>query len=424
LDRSDAVALLQLAAVLEGVALVALLVAGLAGFRVSRRQSARLAAIDFVRATFAFRLAEGDRLDELLPQVVRALSHAFALDAAEVWLVAEDGLFLTAAEPARNATLAHVPPLERVLEGGAVLGMAWVGAWLPALLQVWPGATVRVAPVVQADRLLGMIVVARAHGGWRLAAEADMTLEELAREVGHAMHKATLDAALQESLLQLQQQADDLSASRVRIVVAADAERRRMERNLHDGAQQYLVALGVKVRLLQRLLDRDAAGAREICEELADDVERSIEALRTLARGIYPMLLGRGGLGPALAEACRRADIRARLQLTSLPRQSAEIEAAIYFCCVEALQNAARHAGPRAEATVHVWMEDASLNFEVADDGVGFADGVASHGAGLTNMGDRLGALGGSLDVESAPGAGTRVRGTVPVRASEERLQA
>jgi signal transduction histidine kinase len=238
------------------------------------------------------------------------------------------------------------------------------------------------------------------------------------------MHKATLDAALQESLFRLQQQADDLSASRVRIVVAADAERRRIERNLHDGAQQYLVALGVKVRLLQRLLDRDAAGAREICEELADDVERSIEALRTLARGIYPMLLGRGGLAPALAEACRRADIRARLQLSSLPRQSAEIEAAVYFCCVEALQNAARHAGPRAEATVHVWVEDASLRFEVADNGVGFSDGVASRGAGLTNMSDRLGALGGSLQVESAPGAGTRVRGTVPVRASEERLQA
>jgi signal transduction histidine kinase len=421
--RSDAVALLQLVAVLEGVALVALLVAGLAGFRVSRRQAARLAAIDFVRATFAFRLAEGDPLEELLPNLVRALSHAFALDAAEVWLVADDGLFLTAAEPARNATLRSVPPIDRVLQVGPVAGMAWIGAWLPGLLQVWPGTTVRVAPVVQADRLLGLIAISRAHGGWRLAGEADMTLEELARELGHAMHKATLDAALQESLRRLQQQADDLSASRVRIVVAADAERRRIERNLHDGAQQYLVALGVKVRLLQRLLDRDPAGAREICEELTDDVERSIEALRTLARGIYPMLLGRGGLGPALAEACRRADIRVRLQLPSLPRQSAEIEAAVYFCCVEALQNAARHAGPLAEATVRVWLEDGALRFEVADDGVGFVDGVAS-GAGLTNMSDRLGALGGSLEVESAPGAGTHVRGTVPVRATEERLQA
>ena len=424
MDRGDAEALLQLAAVLEAVALVALLVAGLAGFRVSRRQAGRLAAIDFVRATFAFRLAEGDRLDELLPQVVRALSHAFALDAAEVWLVGDDGLVLTAAEPPRSAAPARVPPVEHVLQGGAVSGTTWVGAWLPELLQAWPDAAVRVAPVVQADRLLGLIVVARAHGGWRLAAEADMTLEELAREVGYTLQKATLDAALQDSLERLQQQADDLSASRVRIVVAADAERRRIERNLHDGAQQYLVALGVKVRLLQRMLDRDTAAARELCEELADDVERSIEALRTLARGIFPMLLARGGLGPALAEACRRAGVRARLQVASLPRQSAEIEAAVYFCCVEALQNAARHAGPRAEATVHVWLEDGALRFEVADDGVGFADGLEDRGAGLTNMSDRLGALGGSLQVVSAPGAGTRVRGTVPVQASEERLQA
>jgi signal transduction histidine kinase len=422
--RSDAAALLQLAVVLEGVALVALLVAGLAGFRVSRRQAGRLAAIDFVRATFAFRLAEGDRLEELLPQVVAALSHAFALDAAEVWLVADDGFFLTAAAPARNAVLPHLLPPDEVLSEGPVAGMGWVRAWLPELLRTWPAATVRVAPVVQASRLLGLIVVARARGGWRLSAEADMTLEELAREVGHAIHKASLDAALQQSLRRLQQQADDLSASRVRIVLAADAERRRIERNLHDGAQQYLVALGVKVRLLQRLLERAPSDAQAVCEELSEDVERSIEALRTLARGIYPMLLGRGGLGPALAEACRRADIPARLQLSSLTRQSAEIEAAVYFCCVEALQNAARHAGPGAEAAVRVWLDDGVLHFEVADDGIGFAGDEAEQGAGLTNMSDRLGALGGSLQVESSPGAGTRVRGDVPVRAAEARMQA
>jgi len=421
---SNAAALLQLAVVLEAVALVALLAAGLAGARVSRRQAGRLAAIDFVRATFAAPLAEGEPADELLPRVAAALGHAFALDAAEVWQVAGHRLLLTSSDPPRQAALNRLPPIEQVLSGAPVSGTAWVGAWLPELLSGRQRATVRAAPIVQGERLLGLIAVARTRRGWRLPAESDMTMEELAREVGHAIHKATLDAALQESLRRLQQQADDLSASRVRIVVAADAERRRIERNLHDGAQQYLVALGVKVRLLQRLLDRDPASAREICEELTDDVERSIEALRTLARGIFPMLLGRGGLAPALAEACRRADIRARLQVSSLPRQSAEIEAAVYFCCVEALQNAARHAGPLAEATVRVWLEDGALRFEVADDGIGFADGLASRGAGFTNMSDRLGALGGSLEVESAPGAGTRVRGTVPVRASDERLQA
>jgi signal transduction histidine kinase len=420
---SDAAAALRLVAVLEAVALVALLAAALVGLRVSRRQAGRLAAIDFVRATFALRLAQGDRLEDLLPQVVGALGHAFALDAAEVWQVVDGQLVLTTAEPPRRAAVPRVPRLEQAVAGSPVAGTAWVGAWLPELLGEWSDAAVRVAPIVQDDRLLGLILVARARGGWRLAAEADMTLEELAREVGYAIHKASMDAALRESLRRVQQQAADLSASRVRIVLAGDAERRRLERNLHDGAQQYLVALGVRVRLLQQLLGRDSEGAREISEELADDVERSIEALRNLARGIYPVLLARGGLGAALSEACRRAGIDARLELSGLPRQSAEVEAAVYFCCVEALQNAARHAGPQATAVVRVWQSDGALRFEVEDDGVGFA-ARRSDGAGLTNMDDRLGALGGSLVVESAPGTGTRVYGEVPVRTSDACLQA
>ena len=198
----------------------------------------------------------------------------------------------------------------------------------------------------------------------------------------------------------------------------------RIERNLHDGAQQYLVALGVKLRLLKRMLGRDAGGAGAMSDELTGDVERAIEALRGLARGIYPMHLSRGGLGPALTEACRRAGIAARLEVGGLPRHSAEIEAAVYFCCVEALQNVARHAGPDATATLRLWAEDGILRFEVADDGAGFAARAAVRGAGLTNMSDRLGALGGLLEVDSSPGSGTRVRGHVPVPASSARLQA
>jgi signal transduction histidine kinase len=421
---SNAAASLQLAAVLGVVALVALLVAALVGVRVSRRQAGRLAAIDFVRATFAGRLAEGEKLEDLLPQVVGALGHAFALDAAEVWHVNGRGLVLTTSVPPRQAVLPRLPPIEHVLSGAPVSGTAWVGAWLPELLLERPGTTMRVAPIVQADRLLGLIAIARARAGGRLAAEADMTLEELAREVGHAIHKASLDAALQESLRRLRQQTDDLSASRIRIVLAADEERRRIERNLHDGAQQYLVALGVKVRLLQRVLDRDPRAAKDISEELADDVERSIDALRNLARGIYPMLLSRGGLGPALDDACQRAGVAGRMDVAGLRRQSAEIEAAVYFCCVEALQNVARHAGPQAEATVRLWEQDGALRFEVADDGVGFAARLTERGAGITNMSDRLGVLGGWLEVDSAPGTGTRVRGHVPVRTPDARLQA
>jgi signal transduction histidine kinase len=420
----NAAAPLQLAAVLEAVALVVLLVAALARVRLSRRQAARLAAVDFVRATFAAPLAEGEALEDLLPQVVGSLGHAFALDAAEVWQAAGNGLVLTTSDPPRQGVVSRLPPTEHVLSGTPVAGTAWVRARLPELLPERRHTTMRVAPMVQGDRLLGLVAIARTRGGWRLGAEADMTLEELARELCEAIHKSTLDAALQESLRRLRQQTDDLSASRVRIVLAADAERRRIERNLHDGAQQYLVALGVKVRLLQRMLERDPRAAQEISEELVDDVERSIDALRNLARGIYPMLLSRGGLGPALAEASRRAGIAVRPEVGSLHRHSAEVEAAVYFCCVEALQNVARHAGPHAVATIRAWEEDDTLRFEVVDDGFGFAAADAQRGAGLTNMSDRLGALGGVLDVDSAPGSGTRIRGQVPVPASDTRLQA
>jgi signal transduction histidine kinase len=412
---SNAAAPLQLVAVLEAVALVALVLAALARARLSRRQAARLAAVDFVRATFAGRLSQGERLEDLLAQLVGELAHAFALDSAEVWRVAGPGLALATAAPARRAPELPIPAMEHVLAAGPVAGTAWARARLPALLPPRRHTTMRVAPMVQGDRLLGLVVAARSRGGWRLSAEADMTLEELAREVGEAIHKSALDDALQESLRRLRQQTDDLSASRVRIVLAADAERRRIERNLHDGAQQYLVALGVKVRLLQRMIERDPRGALEISEELVDDVERSIDALRNLARGIYPMLLSRSGLGPALAEASRRAGIPVKPELGGLRRHSAEVEAAIYFCCVEALQNVVRHAGPQVRATIRVWEEEGVLRFEVADDGAGFIALDSQRGAGLTNMNDRLGALGGWLEVESAPGKGTRVRGLVPV---------
>jgi signal transduction histidine kinase len=422
--RSNAAAPLQLVAVLEAVALVALLVAALARVRLSRRQAARLTAVDFVRATFAAPLADGEPLEDLLPQVVGALAHAFALDRAEVWQVAGARLVLTTAEPSRHAVIPEVPPGEHLPSATPVAGAAWARARVPELLTEGRAVTLRIAPMIQGDRLLGLIVAGRSRRGWRLSAEADMTLEELARELGEAIHKATLDAALKESLSRLRQQTDDLSASRVRIVLAADAERRRIERNLHDGAQQYLVALGVKVRLLQRMLERDPQGAQELSEELVDDVERSIDALRNLARGIYPMLLSRGGLGPALAEASRRAGIPVKPEIGGIRRHSAEVEAAVYFCCVEALQNVARHAGPQAVATIRVWEGEGSLRFEVADDGAGFAALDSQRGAGLTNMNDRLGALGGRVEVESSPGQGTRVCGQVPIPVSEARLQA
>jgi signal transduction histidine kinase len=120
-------------------------------------------------------------------------------------------------------------------------------------------------------------------------------------------------------------------------------------------------------------------------------------------------------LSEALPSACRRAPVRATVEVNGVGRHPAEVESAVYFCCLEALQNVAKYAGEAAEARVHVWKDDGQLLFEVSDSGAGFDAREAGKGAGLTNMKDRLGAVGGRLDIESAPGTGTRVRGSVPI---------
>jgi signal transduction histidine kinase len=215
-------------------------------------------------------------------------------------------------------------------------------------------------------------------------------------------------------LEQLRRQAGELQASRARIVAAADAERRRIERDLHDGAQQYLVAIAVMARLIQQLAHSDPAGGLAVTEELTRDVESALEALRTLAHGIYPLALSTGGLGEALGAACRRATMPVVLDTGGVGRYQPEIEAAVYYCCLEALQNAAKHAGEGAAATVKVWEDGGDVGFEVSDDGAGFDLAHKGLGAGLTNMSDRVGAVGGTLRIDSSPGAGTRVKGIVP----------
>lgn len=417
--RQFDVATLELAALLvllTAMVLVTIAVSAVTALRSSRRQIASLLAIDFVRGSFASRLAQGEAMEELLPRVAGMLRENFALDAVEIWIVANGVLRLSVAQPDRSAADITLTSAEESIAARApISGSAWASVWVPRLFAARGQTALRIAPISDANRLLGLIVLERVHNGERLATEADATLEELAREVGRAMNKASLDEALQQSLERLQRQAEDLQASRARIVHAADAERRRIERNLHDGAQQYLVALAVKARIVQRLVDRDPERARAVSGELAQDVERAIEELRDLAHGIYPPLLSGGGLGAALVAACRRCGVSAELEADGLGRYPPDIEAAVYFCCVEALQNTAKHAGPGARALVRVWEEAGALLFEVADDGAGFTPDGRPSSAGLTNMSDRLGAVGGLVRLESALGAGTKVRGVVPV---------
>jgi signal transduction histidine kinase len=206
---------------------------------------------------------------------------------------------------------------------------------------------------------------------------------------------------------------EELRASRQRLVKAQDEERRRLERNIHDGAQQQLVALSVKLTLARAMARKDAERADAMLAELHAEAQDAMENLRDLARGIYPPLLADHGLVAALDAQARKAAVPVEIETDGISRYPQEAEAAVYFCTLEALQNVAKYAGA-AHAAVHLREENGALVFEVTDDGVGFDPAARGYGTGLQGMADRLAALGGELVVRSAPGAGTTVTGRLP----------
>jgi signal transduction histidine kinase len=365
---------------------------------------------------FGTRQSRAIPLDELLLQLTESLRRTLALTSAEVWTVGSDALHVAAADPERRRPTIALGSAERdTLARGGVTGSAWAKVWLPDLIAGRETAQIRVAPIVHSGELLGAIVAERPAETSSLSEEEDRTLIELARQVGLTLHNVRLDSALQASLDEVRRQAQELQASRGRIVAASDAARRSIERNLHDGAQQHLVALAVKVRLARQFADRDPERSKTILDELGGDVDDAIQVLRELAHGIYPPLLADKGLREALASAARRAAIPTTVDADGIGRYPPEKEAAVYFCCMEALQNAGKHAGPGASATITVREAAGGLVFDVRDDGAGFDVAGERLGAGFTNMNDRLGAVGGTLRVESTPGVGTRVAGAVPL---------
>jgi signal transduction histidine kinase len=209
----------------------------------------------------------------------------------------------------------------------------------------------------------------------------------------------------------------DLQASRQRLVTAAVATRRRVERDLHDGAQQELVIARVAARKLRAQIaasDQDTAGV----EQLERHLERAIEELRYLAHGVYPAQLDAEGLPAALTEVAARSTIPCSVTYADIPRSGSEVESAVYFSCIEALQNAGKHAGAGATTRIELSVVAGSLTFAVVDNGCGFSVGTLRPNSGLQNIVDRIGAVGGEVAIDSALGRGTRVSGRIPLMAA------
>ncbi|HEY7107283.1 MAG TPA: histidine kinase [Acidimicrobiia bacterium] len=383
----------------------------------TRRVYGERHAPDEVIRTFGSRLTRALPLDELLLQLAESLKKTMLLSVAEVWTRGTGGLERAVSVPEQGSGRIPVAGEEEtVIARAGVSGAAWARIWLPAALHGGDDEIVRIAPITNSGELLGMIVARRAEGALPFTEADDQALTELARQVGLALHNVELDSALQESLDEVRRQADELRASRARIVEAGDAQRRAIERDLHDGAQQHLVALAVNVNLARQFVDTDVDTTKEMLEQIGHDLQDAVQELRNLAHGIYPPLLMDRGLAEALSAAAGRAALPTSVDGDGIGRYPQAVEAAVYFCCLEALQNAAKHAGEGSEARIVVREEAGALLFDVSDDGAGFdmASG-AQRGHGFVNMSDRVGAIGGTITVESSPGRGTRISGRIPL---------
>jgi signal transduction histidine kinase len=334
-----------------------------------------------VLSEFSDRVGGSFATDDVLPRAAQLLGQGTGASRAEVWLRVGNELSLAAVWPEGD------PP-------GRTLPLA--RGELPSMDEASLAA-----PVRHRGELLGALTVTKPANEPLTPAEHEL-VADLASQAGLVLRNVALIA--------------ELRASRQRLVHAQDEERRRLERNLHDGAQQQLVALSVKVRLAESLVGREDDRARNMLEEVQTDSQAALEDLRDLARGIYPPVLADRGLAAALDAQARKSPIPVSVEPDGSGRYSPDVESAVYFCVLEALNNVAKYA-EASRVTVHLRERDGNLRFEVIDDGRGFDSGTSA-GTGLRGMADRMEAIGGRLHVASQPGRGTTVVGEVPVRAN------
>jgi signal transduction histidine kinase len=375
-------------------------------------------APDEALRTFGSRMTRAVAMDELLLQLAESLRKTMRLDCAEIYTGAGDVLERAVSVPDASSKSIVLTDRERpVVARAGVSGSAWASIWLPALLDGREQAQLRVAPISHAGELLGLIVVERAARADAFTEEDDRVLTELARQAALAFHNSQLDSALQTTLNALRKQADELRESRARIVASGDAERRRVERDLHDGAQQQIVALMAKLRLARNQLVRDPAIAGQTLAEAQAEAQQTLQDLRELARGIHPSVLSDQGILAAVRSRIGRLPIGVRL--TAGPelagaRYPDDIEGAAYFLVCEALVNVVKHAHA-SQAQVMLSDDGATLHVEIIDDGTGF-DPAEAAGSGLTGLTDRIEAVGGSLSIRSRPESGTWLVCELPVR--------
>ena len=331
-----------------------------------------------VLTEFSSRVGGAYATEDVVPRMAQILGEGAGAKVARVWLRVGRELRPSASWPSDATALPNVS-----IDGDAVPTMH--GAYAAA--------------VRDRGELLGALSVEMPASD-PMTPDKERLVADLASQAGLVLRNVAL--------------VEELRESRRRLVAAQDHERRKLERNIHDGAQQQLVALAVKARLARQFVARDPAKTEEMLGQIEAETQTALDDLRDLARGIYPPLLADKGLGSALDAQARKAPFPVRVDADGVGRLPQDVEAAVYFSCLEALQNVAKYAAA-SEATITITRSPTVLTFAVTDDGRGFDPTAMASGGGLEGLGDRLAAIGGTFDLRTAPGAGTTISGTVPI---------
>jgi signal transduction histidine kinase len=362
--------------------------------RVLERATLRDATPYDVLTRFAERVDSEHGSDDLPGRMSRLLAQGTGAQWAEVWLNVSGRLTLAGRWPLDDH--AGTPPSTSEAAGDGQGGP-------------------RSLPVRHGDQELGLLRL-QERSGLPLTAVEERLFTGLAAQAGLVLGLVGLRAQLEARHQDLQARTRELESSRGRVIEAQDAERSRLERDIHDGAQQHLVALAVNLRLAQVVAVRSPVRANEVLAEQVDAARLAIETLSSLSRGIFPRMLAEEGLVAALRTGVTVSPIPVTIEAEGIGRPPPLLEAALYFCCMEAVQNAAKHSGA-ARVTVLLRQDGGRWRLDVTDDGSGFdqtSSLVPAAGAGLLNMRDRLDAVGGTVSIASRPGAGTTVSAVGP----------